>query len=78
MIAGLRQGGYAKYPSWITRDWDPLVYGYPNVPDESWQQRNDGVHVFKEGWEIKLKKQFNNWDRNFYMCIEVFQQNEES
>ena len=24
------QGGYARYPSWITRDWDPLMYGYPD------------------------------------------------
>ncbi|KAG5350102.1 hypothetical protein C0989_000186 [Termitomyces sp. Mn162] len=23
-----RQGGYASYPSWITRDWDPIMYGY--------------------------------------------------
>ncbi|KIM38708.1 hypothetical protein M413DRAFT_29944 [Hebeloma cylindrosporum] len=23
------QGGYARYPSWITRDWDPSMYGYP-------------------------------------------------
>ncbi|KAK6951706.1 hypothetical protein Daesc_006229 [Daldinia eschscholtzii] len=21
--------GYAAYPSWITRDWDPIVYGWP-------------------------------------------------
>ncbi|KAH0586969.1 hypothetical protein J132_04506 [Termitomyces sp. J132] len=26
-----RQGGYARYPSWITRDWDPLMYGYPRT-----------------------------------------------
>jgi len=24
------QGGYARYPSWITRDWDPLMYDYPD------------------------------------------------
>lgn len=23
-----RQGGYASYPAWITRDWDPLMYTY--------------------------------------------------
>lgn len=21
-------GGFARYPSWITRDWDPMMYGY--------------------------------------------------
>ncbi|KAF8968817.1 hypothetical protein BDZ97DRAFT_1798229 [Flammula alnicola] len=31
IIVGPRQGGYARYPSWITRDWDPLMYGYPDV-----------------------------------------------
>jgi len=24
-----RQGGYARYPSWITRDWNPWSYRYP-------------------------------------------------
>ena len=28
--AVLIQGGYAHYPSWITRDWDPLMYAYPD------------------------------------------------
>ncbi|UNI22120.1 hypothetical protein JDV02_008040 [Purpureocillium takamizusanense] len=23
--------GYARYPSWITRDWDPLMYGWPKM-----------------------------------------------
>ena len=31
--------GYARYPGWITRDWDPLMHGWPkicleNSPDE--------------------------------------------
>lgn len=34
-IVGPRQGGYAKYPSWITRDWDPLMYGYPSDENRS-------------------------------------------
>ncbi|KAJ7108358.1 hypothetical protein C8R43DRAFT_1140018 [Mycena crocata] len=25
---GPRQSAFARYPSWITRDWDPMVYGY--------------------------------------------------
>ncbi|KAF5309253.1 hypothetical protein D9619_012694 [Psilocybe cf. subviscida] len=29
MMVGPRQGGYARYPSWITRDWDPIMYAYP-------------------------------------------------
>ncbi|TFK44252.1 hypothetical protein BDQ12DRAFT_717417 [Crucibulum laeve] len=33
-------GGYAQYPSWITRDWDPLVYEYPNGA-YGWQVKAD-------------------------------------
>lgn len=25
--------GYARYPGWITRDWDPLVYGWPKMAE---------------------------------------------
>ncbi|KAI2621594.1 kinase-like domain-containing protein [Hypoxylon sp. NC1633] len=25
--------GYASYPNWITRDWDPLLYGWPVLGD---------------------------------------------
>src|SRR5208282_1877010 len=29
--------GYSRYPSWITRDWDPMMYGYgdSNAPPEN-------------------------------------------
>ncbi|KAF9767753.1 hypothetical protein IL306_015042 [Fusarium sp. DS 682] len=25
--------GYAAYPGWLTRDWDPLMYGWPHEQD---------------------------------------------
>lgn len=25
--------GYARYPGWITRDWDPLMYGWPKMSE---------------------------------------------
>ncbi|KAL2023919.1 hypothetical protein VTK56DRAFT_696 [Thermocarpiscus australiensis] len=25
--------GYSCYPSWITRDWNPLMYGWPKLAD---------------------------------------------
>ncbi|KAJ7120939.1 kinase-like domain-containing protein, partial [Mycena epipterygia] len=28
VIVGPRQSAFARYPSWITRDWDPMMYGY--------------------------------------------------
>ncbi|KAF8213563.1 kinase-like domain-containing protein [Mycena galopus ATCC 62051] len=34
ITVGPRQGGYARYPSWITRDWDPLMYVYPMPKDD--------------------------------------------
>ncbi|KAK3934529.1 hypothetical protein QBC46DRAFT_427112 [Diplogelasinospora grovesii] len=41
--------GYARCPSWITRDWDPLMYGWPkdteteNSPEElQWKARGWG------------------------------------
>ncbi|KAM7209875.1 Protein kinase-like domain containing protein [Rhypophila decipiens] len=27
--------GYTRYPGWITRDWDPLMYGWPNSGSEN-------------------------------------------
>lgn len=26
--------GYSRFPGWITRDWDPLMYGYPHIETE--------------------------------------------
>lgn len=34
LFVGPREGGYAKYPTWITLDWDPIVDRYPNKPGE--------------------------------------------
>lgn len=37
--------GYSRYPGWVTRDWDPLMYGWPemkeseNSPEELEQYR---------------------------------------
>jgi hypothetical protein len=27
--------GYCRYPGWITRDWDPLMYGWPRSDSEN-------------------------------------------
>lgn len=31
LTVGPRQSAFARYPSWITRDWDPIMYGYRSV-----------------------------------------------
>ena len=38
--SGPIQGGYARYPSWITRDWDPTMYAYPDPPGTFFPCRN--------------------------------------
>jgi hypothetical protein len=35
MLVGPRQSGCCQYPSWITRDWDPKMYGYYRHSDGS-------------------------------------------
>jgi hypothetical protein len=27
--------GYSRFPGWITRDWDPLMYGWPKLDEEN-------------------------------------------
>ena len=31
---GPRLNGFARYPSWITRDWDPFIYGWQDCKAE--------------------------------------------
>jgi hypothetical protein len=33
VTVGPRQSAFARYPSWITRDWDPLMYSYREAPE---------------------------------------------
>ena len=44
--------GYACYPGWITRDWDPLMYNHPseieNTPEE--------LEGFREQWDNKMRE----------------------
>ncbi|KAJ7211042.1 kinase-like domain-containing protein [Mycena haematopus] len=34
VVVGPRQSAFARYPSWITRDWDPVMYSY-RAPSDS-------------------------------------------
>ncbi|KAK0186536.1 kinase-like domain-containing protein [Armillaria mellea] len=43
VYVGPREGGYARYPSWITRDWDPIMYDYePSDSSASETSSDDG------------------------------------
>ena len=43
LTIGPRQSGFARYPSWITQDWNPFYYGYrpPNGPHITELSDND-------------------------------------
>ncbi|KAF8211586.1 kinase-like domain-containing protein [Mycena galopus ATCC 62051] len=48
IMVGPRQGGYAKYPSWITRDWDPLMYGYPEDESSLQEDSPSTLQMFRD------------------------------
>lgn len=47
--------GCLRYPGWITRDWDPLMYGWPqdgeNSPDELQEYREYYLYEMKQALE---------------------------
>jgi hypothetical protein len=43
--------GYARYPGLITRDWDPLMYGYPVIETED---SPETLQRYREHYNIKL------------------------
>ncbi|KAK4454080.1 kinase-like domain-containing protein [Podospora aff. communis PSN243] len=58
--------GYSRYPGWITRDWDPIMYGWPksdseNSPEELEQYRKHYDQAMGEAlqhsgdWEFTAK-----------------------
>ncbi|KAM0355702.1 hypothetical protein ACHAPU_000087 [Fusarium lateritium] len=46
--------GYAAYPSWITRDWDPLMYGWPYMPD--YEDPPDTLQRYREHYNKEMGK----------------------
>ncbi|KAI2641414.1 kinase-like protein [Hypomontagnella submonticulosa] len=61
-----RSMGYAMYPSWITRDWDPLMYGWPKMDTEDSPEELERYRAFykeelgkaldgKGDWELTAK-----------------------
>ena len=43
--------GYATYPGWITRDWDPLMYGYPDTETEDSPEK---LETYRELYSEKM------------------------
>lgn len=46
--------GYTKYPSWITRDWDPLCYGYGD-PDSREENSPEELELYRSRYANKMK-----------------------
>ncbi|EWZ39261.1 hypothetical protein FOCG_09000 [Fusarium oxysporum f. sp. radicis-lycopersici 26381] len=45
--------GYASYPGWITRDWDPLMYGWPAMDTED---SPDTLQRYRDHYNKELGK----------------------
>ncbi|KAJ7755879.1 kinase-like domain-containing protein [Mycena metata] len=43
-----RQYAFARYPSWITRDWDPLLYGYCEASAAQEEDSPETLSRFRE------------------------------
>ncbi|KAI0139467.1 kinase-like domain-containing protein [Hypoxylon sp. NC0597] len=48
-----RPVGYAKYPSWIMSDWDPVMGGWPGIPEDS----PDELKRYREYYKEELGKE---------------------
>ncbi|KAF5674921.1 altered inheritance of mitochondria mitochondrial [Fusarium heterosporum] len=46
--------GYARYPGWITRDWDPLMYGWPHL--QEYEDSSDTLQRYRDYYSKELGK----------------------
>ena len=56
---GPQQGGAARYPSWITVDWDPLFYGWhpDHTPEENLPYDSpEELHAYREMYLAAIDK----------------------
>lgn len=44
--------GYCRYPSWITRDWDPLMYGWPKMKES--ENSPEELHRYREHFDGEM------------------------
>ncbi|KAF5018595.1 hypothetical protein F66182_9424 [Fusarium sp. NRRL 66182] len=49
--------GYARYPGWITRDWDPLMYGWPKMAES--EDSPETLERYRAYYNTKLGKALN-------------------
>ncbi|KAF4448121.1 hypothetical protein F53441_8437 [Fusarium austroafricanum] len=46
--------GYAAYPGWLTRDWDPIMYGWPDITD--FEDSPDALQRYRSHYNKELGK----------------------
>jgi hypothetical protein len=59
-----RYVGYARYPGWITRDWDPLMYGWPMMTEDS----PEDLHRYREHYNLELGRALA-WQGDFHFTV---------
>ncbi|KAH7264790.1 kinase-like domain-containing protein [Fusarium redolens] len=52
-----RHLGYAAYPGWITRDWDPLMYGWPHMP--GFEDSPDDLQRYRAHYNKEMCKELS-------------------
>ncbi|KAL1857459.1 hypothetical protein VTK73DRAFT_8082 [Phialemonium thermophilum] len=54
--------GFSRYPGWITRDWDPLMYGWPKMADSEDSPATLARYREFYNWEMgKALQQNEDW-----------------
>jgi len=51
-----RFNGFSCFPGWITRDWDPLMYGYPHV---EWENSPVELKRYRQRYNGQMKQHLN-------------------
>jgi aminoglycoside phosphotransferase (APT) family kinase protein len=46
--------GFASYPGWITRDWDPLMYGWPH--EQEYEDSPETLQRYREHYNKEIGK----------------------
>ena len=54
--------GYARYPSWITRDWDPAMYDYDEATGTGAEESPQKLSTYRQYYAAEFHKHAANFD----------------
>lgn len=64
--------GYCSFPSWITRDWDPVMYGYPKIKDT--ENTPEELNRYRQRYSAKMQEMLHGiGDARFANKTHVFE-----